>query len=55
MGESADLVRCDHIPCGCYVDRAKAIAEGGGFFCDRNCAKHPLTGDKCACNHPECR
>ncbi len=52
---STEKVRCDHIPCGCYVDRDRAVAEGGGLYCDKRCAKHPFTGNKCACGHPECR
>ncbi len=52
---STEKVRCDHIPCGCYVDRDRAVAEGGGLYCDKRCAKHPLTGNKCACAHPDCR
>ena len=55
MTETRDVIRCDHIPCGCYVDRTKAVGEGGGSFCHKHCAKSPFTGDKCACGHPECR
>jgi hypothetical protein len=56
MGKSStEKVRCDHIPCGCYVDRDRAVAEGGGLYCSKRCAKHPFTGNKCACGHPECR
>jgi len=55
MNGTTEKVRCDHIPCGCFMEQTHVIAEGGGFFCDANCAKHPLTGDKCACGHPGCR
>jgi len=55
MAENTETVRCDHIPCGCFIEKCKAISEGGGFFCDKQCAKHPLTGNKCGCGHSECR
>jgi hypothetical protein len=55
MDEKSELIRCDHIPCGCYVPRCDAVIEGGGAFCHKHCAKHPFTGNKCSCNHPECR